>query len=259
MRIVYEIQNTATSLYPQEKQKRAKYKDHEYILLGRSTEKHAGLGWRLARMAEVIGKLCVAILLFPLALEGFRDSLKNSWEELATGQEIIQHYVLTTTVQRALMRATANQLKALIGEMGNVHVRSAKYLAHIDFDKGQIHKEFIISKSDGTALTPDDLRRQMDKIEGTLASELKESFGPYKEMHLFMMMKEMQAGPFFYKAYADDVNGRARLAGQGKCHAHDLYDIFKKYALQCGFPLEIQWKGDAFVPGKHYQKLESVA
>lgn len=259
MRIVYEEKNTATTFYIQTRQKNVRYKARAYICVGRSTEKREGVRWRLDRLTEVIGKMCLAILLVPLVSERFRDSLKNSLEELVKGHEIVQHCVLAAAlpeVQRKLVKGMVSQLKEGINELGDVQFRTAKCFAQINCEKGQIRKEFIIRKQDDVYLTPYELHCQINRIEKTLASELKESLGPYKVTHLFMMMKD-EEGPQFYQAQANDENGR-KQGQNSKLAAQDLEKVLKQFAHQTGFPVEVQWQNNAFVPGAYYQNLEAA-
>jgi|GEM_PF-4316303 len=140
-------------------------------------------------------------------------------------------------------------------------IHSAKCFVKIDFEQGEIKKEFIVKKSaNASASERDCFLPQAIKIKENIENEMKH-LGSFKKMHMYTIFKDHQGHFHGISSYREGL-GNDQTRGGGCDMMMETQGLARKMQWiidNMGFPKEEQIQDGEFLSGALYQALDKPA
>lgn len=139
-------------------------------------------------------------------------------------------------------------------------IQSAKCFVKIEFEHGEIKKEFIIKNLTNAPVDEAFMTQQANKIRHYIEDEMKESFGMVKQIQVMTLFKDQQNR--FHQQFHDarNLNLGPNFSKRGSVIKHDMPHTIAEISYKCiidqmNFPQEQQIQDEEFTPGTFYQVL----
>lgn len=142
----------------------------------------------------------------------------------------------------------------------NIETVASKCFVKINFEEGEIKREFIIKNLTGTSIDTDFMNQQANKIAQCIEDEIQENFGKWTEINVATMFKDINGNNHFSQNGIQ--NSSKELSGNSATryimtHPSILVNIYKSRIVnQMGFPQEKQMQDGEFLPGTLYRNID---
>jgi hypothetical protein len=265
MKILFEDQSSASENFSYKMIKRHSlttfHQGKRYMQIGRSFQARS-LSWRILRTIELISfvGLGVLCLLIPFSFNSFRQFIKTKSIEVLSGKEQIDHWIPFTIKKHKQLWATQNLVPYLkdglkTEGLAAIKIESMKCFIRINFEYGEIKKEFIIENLTNIPLDEAFVEKQAVKIKQHLDDEIIDSLGAFTKLDLMLLLKD-DKGRFHKRTNNED----RRFHSGDRSTIMDLKQKEMGSTLTflmntMGFPKERHFENGKFIPGTFYQAI----